>query len=257
MVIKIGFSSMKGGVGKSTLSLVTASILHYDYGYPVTIIDCDDPQYSIVEMRKREASLVSKEESAQRRVQAFYESFDGGQLKVRAYTPDSTSSAFEDLLNNEVDQDGYVIVDFPGRWTEGATAFLALKMDYIISPIEPTVHSLQASVSFANSLQRLVTMEELKGRYSLNDVFLVWNKVKKQIPAHMRIMTGFESTVLPTLKAKLFNNVLYDSVRFGKEFGKSPDDEFLLSTLLPPAKFVRERTGIEEFITELITKCTK
>ena len=33
MAIKIGFSSMKGGVGKSTLSLVTASILHYDYGY--------------------------------------------------------------------------------------------------------------------------------------------------------------------------------------------------------------------------------
>ena len=178
-------------------------------------------------------------------------------MKVRAYTPDSSSSAFEEILNDEVDQDGYVIVDFPGRWTEGAMASLALKMDYIISPIEPTVHSLQTSVGFANSLQRLVTMEELKGRYSLKEVFLVWNKVKKQIPAHMRIMTGFESTVLPNLKAKLFDSVLYDSVRFGKEFGKSPDEEFLLSTLLPPINFVKDRTGIDEFISELISKCTK
>ena len=49
----IAFSTQKGGVGKTTFTVLTASCLHYVCGYNVLVVDCDYPQFSINEMRKR------------------------------------------------------------------------------------------------------------------------------------------------------------------------------------------------------------
>lgn len=40
------FSTQKGGAGKTTLTVLVASYLHYVKGYDVAVIDCDFPQYS-------------------------------------------------------------------------------------------------------------------------------------------------------------------------------------------------------------------
>lgn len=50
----IAFSTQKGGAGKSTFTALASSLLHYAHGYNVAVIDCDYPQCSIYEMRKRE-----------------------------------------------------------------------------------------------------------------------------------------------------------------------------------------------------------
>ena len=49
----IAFASQKGGVGKSVFTVLAASILHYRRGYRVSVVDCDAPQHSIFNMRKR------------------------------------------------------------------------------------------------------------------------------------------------------------------------------------------------------------
>ena len=51
----IAFSTQKGGVGKTTFTVLAASYLHYVCGYNVLVVDCDYPQFSINEMRKRDA----------------------------------------------------------------------------------------------------------------------------------------------------------------------------------------------------------
>lgn len=51
----IAFSTQKGGVGKTTFTVLAASYLHYVLGYHVIVVDCDYPQFSINEMRKRDA----------------------------------------------------------------------------------------------------------------------------------------------------------------------------------------------------------
>lgn len=43
----VAFSTQKGGAGKTTLTVLVASYLHYVKGYDVAVIDCDFPQYSI------------------------------------------------------------------------------------------------------------------------------------------------------------------------------------------------------------------
>ena len=39
--IFLGFSSQKGGVGKSTLAEIVSSILYYEKGIELFIVDCD------------------------------------------------------------------------------------------------------------------------------------------------------------------------------------------------------------------------
>ena len=41
----VAFSTQKGGAGKTTLTVLVASYLHYVKGYDVAVIDCDFPQY--------------------------------------------------------------------------------------------------------------------------------------------------------------------------------------------------------------------
>ena len=43
----IAFASQKGGVGKSAFTVLVASILHYQKGLKVGVVDCDSPQHSI------------------------------------------------------------------------------------------------------------------------------------------------------------------------------------------------------------------
>ena len=46
----IAFASQKGGVGKSTLTVLAASWLHYLHGIRVAVVDCDYPQHSILKL---------------------------------------------------------------------------------------------------------------------------------------------------------------------------------------------------------------
>ena len=52
--ILIAVSNQKGGVGKSTLTILLASCLHYDKGVEVAVVDCDTHQHSLSNMRNRD-----------------------------------------------------------------------------------------------------------------------------------------------------------------------------------------------------------
>ena len=57
----VAFSTQKGGVGKTTCTVLAASYLYYLKGYNVAVVDCDYPQHSIAGMRKRDAEQVGAE----------------------------------------------------------------------------------------------------------------------------------------------------------------------------------------------------
>ena len=40
----VAMSSQKGGVGKSTMTVLLAGYFHYVMGYNVAVVDCDYPQ---------------------------------------------------------------------------------------------------------------------------------------------------------------------------------------------------------------------
>ena len=55
----IAFASQKGGVGKSTLTVLAASWLHYLHGIRVAVVDCDYPQHSILKLNLRRSTADS------------------------------------------------------------------------------------------------------------------------------------------------------------------------------------------------------
>ena len=57
----IALSNQKGGVGKSTLTVLLASYFHYVKGRQVAVVDCDYPQHSIQALRTREYAERGKE----------------------------------------------------------------------------------------------------------------------------------------------------------------------------------------------------
>lgn len=56
----VALSNQKGGVGKSTFTVLLASYFHYLNGYNVLVVDCDYPQHSISTMRDWEVGNIEK-----------------------------------------------------------------------------------------------------------------------------------------------------------------------------------------------------
>ena len=56
----VALSNQKGGVGKSTFTVLLASYFHYLKRYNVLVVDCDYPQHSISTMRNWEVGNIGK-----------------------------------------------------------------------------------------------------------------------------------------------------------------------------------------------------
>ena len=51
----VAFSTQKGGVGKTTFTVLAASYLYYLKGYDVAVVGCDYPPHPLAGVRKRGA----------------------------------------------------------------------------------------------------------------------------------------------------------------------------------------------------------
>lgn len=69
----IALSNQKGGVGKSTMTVLLASYFHYVKGKNVAVIDCDYPQFSIQALRSRDMKNVERSEFLQQLLCRQYE----------------------------------------------------------------------------------------------------------------------------------------------------------------------------------------
>lgn len=47
----VAFATQKGGIGKSTITALVANYFHNVKGYNVAVIDCDEPQYNLADLR--------------------------------------------------------------------------------------------------------------------------------------------------------------------------------------------------------------
>ena len=156
----VAFSTQKGGVGKTTFTVLAASYLHYLKGYDVAVVDCDYPQHSIAGMRKRDAETVSSDEEYKRMA---YEQFT--RLGKKAYpvlcSPPEKAIATADEYVTETDyKPDIVFFDLPGTVnSEGVISSLA-GMDYIFTPISADKVVLESSLSFAAAIHKLLVRNE-------------------------------------------------------------------------------------------------
>lgn len=89
----VAFSTQKGGAGKTTLTVLAASYLHYVKQRNVAVIDCDFPQHSILEMRDRDLKMALEDEHYKRMA---YEQFSRLGKKAYPVVESDTKEALAD-----------------------------------------------------------------------------------------------------------------------------------------------------------------
>ena len=148
----VAFSTQKGGVGKTTFTVLAASYLYYLKGYDVVVVDCDYPQHSIAGMRKRDAEMVGEDEDYKRMA---YEQFT--RLGKKAYpvlcsSPEKAIATADEYITAAANVPDIVFFDLPGTVNSEGVINSLSGMDYIFTPIAADKVVLESSLSFAVEL---------------------------------------------------------------------------------------------------------
>jgi cellulose biosynthesis protein BcsQ len=237
----IAFSTQKGGVGKTTLTVLAASYLHYVKGYNVAVVDCDYPQFSIADMRRRDVEQVMKDNHYKRMAHIQFTA-----IAKNAYPVEECSSvdaiAKAELLQEEGEPD-FIFFDLPGTMNTAGVVKTLASMDYIFVPISADRVVLESTLQFATTLHdNLITT----GKSNIKGLQLIWNMVDGREKSDL--YHAYDHAI-EELGLQVMETVLPDSKRFRREMTGGHKPVFR-STLFPVDKSLLKGSNIEELVTE-------
>jgi cellulose biosynthesis protein BcsQ len=240
----VAFSTQKGGVGKTTFTVLAASYLYYLKGYQVAVVDCDYPQHSINAMRKRDAELINSDEHYKRLAFNQFKTLGKKAYPILCTSPENAIETADNFLEAEQTNYDIIFFDLPGTVnSEGIIRSLA-SMDYIFTPITADRVVLESSLSFALSIDKLLVKNE---SVSLKALHLFWNQVDGREKTDLYEV--YEKTILD-LELPLLKTFIPDTKRYKKELSSERKAVFR-STLFPADKQLVKGSNLEELITEI------
>lgn len=240
----VAFSTQKGGAGKTTLTVLVASYLHYVKGFSVAVIDCDYPQHSIAEMRERDFKMVSDDEFYKGMA---YEQFTRlGNKKAYPIIESNTKEALTDAdaLCEHGEYD-YVFFDLPGTMNNRELVLALASMDYIIAPIAADRVVMESTLNYMISVRDNIVST---GKSNIKAMRLLWNLVDGREKSELYEV--YEA-VIRDLGFVALNTFIPDSKRFRKE--QSINHKALFrSTLFPADKSLVKGSNIDALTDELL-----
>ena len=241
----IAFSSQKGGVGKSTFTTLTASILHYRLGYNVVVFDADFPQHSLIKMKERDLKMVMENEALKKLAYKQFTTINKKAYEIIQHRADSVLEAANEFIGNSAVPIDVVFFDLPGTVkTPGILKALA-GMHHIFTPITADRVVMESTLVFTQLLKDIIMKE---GETAIKTINLFWNQVD-----------GRESTPL----YNVYNNLIYqiglslmksqvkNSTRFRKESEVNSKIVFR-STLMPPDERLMKISQLDLFMNEFL-----
>ena len=171
----VAFSTQKGGVGKSALTVLMASYFHYEKGYNVGVIDCDYPQYSINKMRERDKEIANKIPYYKEKSFTQYKTLGKKNYPIyKSPAPQAIEMAKQMIDDNPDTVPDIIFIDLPGTLNSEGIVQTMASLDYIFSPISADKMVLQSTLEFASLINdRIITT----GNGKLRGLFLLWNMV--------------------------------------------------------------------------------
>lgn len=238
----IAFSTQKGGAGKTTLTVLVASYLHYVMDYNVAVVDCDYPQHSIVEMRERDLKMAMDDPYYKRMA---YEQVQ--RLKKKAYpviesTPEDAVTRAAELADTDFD---FIFFDLPGTINNGGVVRTLARMDYIFSPISADRVVMESTLRFVVVLNdTLITT----GKSKIQGMHLLWNMVDGREKSELY---DVYEEVIRDLGLSVLKTFLPDSKRFRRELSAGHKALFR-STIFPADKVLVRGSNLNEIIDEIL-----
>lgn len=240
----VAISTQKGGAGKTTLTVLVASYLHYVKGYNVAVVDCDFPQYSVHDMRKRDLKAIMEDE--------YYKSMAYEQLKrleknpypIKCSRAEDAIKTAEQLCESHPNLD-FVFFDLPGTINNVDVVTTIAKMDYIFTPIIADRVVMESSIKFATVINEQMIST---GKSGIKGIYLVWNMVdgreKTELyKAYDKVCAEFALPILETY--------LPDSKRFRKETAAERKAVFR-STAFPADKILVRGSNLDKLVDEIL-----
>ncbi len=241
--VNVAFSTQKGGAGKTTLTVLVASYLHYVKGYNVAVIDCDFPQHSIAEMRERDLKMTMEDDYYKLKA---YEQFSSLGKKAYVVIESSPENAIDDAKEVIEDMEpDFVFFDLPGTINNEAVVRTLSFMDYLIAPISAD------RVVLESTLQYVITINDAlitTGKARIKGTHLLWNLVDGREKTELY---GVYEEVIEKLGFPVFKTFLPDSKRFRREQTVSHKALFR-STLFPSDKTLIKGSNIDALVNEML-----
>ena len=140
----VAIATQKGGIGKSTITMLLANYLHNIGGMNVGVVDCDDPQHSISDARERELLLIKNNEADK---EAAKENNEADKEAAKDVFRKTGKRIFPVVATNPVDaldqaeiliedeNPDIVLFDLPGTIRSKGVLSTLSQMDYIFVPI--------------------------------------------------------------------------------------------------------------------------
>lgn len=206
----IAFSTQKGGAGKTTLTVLVASYLHYVKGMNVAVVDCDYPQHSIAEMRKRDLKTVMEDEHYKLMAYRQLQRIRKKAYPVAESTAEDAVTKADELLEKMPETD-IVFFDLPGTVNSTGVLNTLVNMDYVFSPIAADRVVMESTLRFASRLNDTLIAT---GKTNIKGLYLLWNMVDGREKSELYKV--YEQ-VIGELGLKVLKTFLPDSKRFRRE----------------------------------------
>ena len=201
MSVKIGFVNQKGGVGKTTLGMLTCTALSAaPFNKKCAFIDCDS-QESAVMQRRKDIYTVSEELSYQKlkeenqclspeETEIKLEQYFSGIREKISSDPNKyfsypvfyceTEKLMELIVELEDQHDfDFIFVDMPGQAQGDGLSTLLITLDHAFVPVESGDFDIASSISFLEQkLFKFKKFKESRGSDLFLNINIVFNKVK-------------------------------------------------------------------------------
>ena len=239
----IAFSTQKGGAGKTTLTVLVASYLHYVKGYDVAVVDCDYPQYSIAEMRERDLRMATDDDYYKSMAYEQFTRLGKKMYPVITSLPEKASETAKALLQKG--KYDIIFFDLPGTVNKEGVIYTLSLMDYIFSPISADRVVLESTLRFAHRLNKAIV---LTGKSKIKGLHLIWNMVDGREKTELY---GVYEQIIAELHLSVLKTFLPDSKRFRRELPVSHKALFR-STIFPADKVLLKGSNIETLVEEIL-----
>ncbi|MFJ1440014.1 MULTISPECIES: ParA family protein [Capnocytophaga] len=241
----VSFSTQKGGVGKTTFTVLVASLLHYRMGYNVAVLDCDYPQYSLSRMREQDLKTVMQNEHFKHTAHKQFSQINKKAYPIITCKPNEAIEKAQSFLAENPFQIDVVLFDMPGTVNTAGVLTVLSQMHHIFSPITADRVVIESTLSFTEVLSNIIAKNT---QSAIESVHLFWNQVdgREKSPLYK-----IYEKVIADLNLPLMNAYISDSKRFRKD-GTDNQKWAFRSTLLPADERLMKGCHLDDFITEFI-----
>ena len=235
----VAFSTQKGGAGKTTLTVLMASYLHYVKGLNVAVVDCDFPQFSASDMRNRDMENIKENKMLANQCSELYKRIGKRSYPIIESRPETAiETAGEMMKQQDID---IIFFDLPGTMNNKGTMRTIAHMDYVFCPITADRVVMQSSLTFAKVINdKLVTTGKTN---------IVWNMVDAR--EKTRLYEVYDR-IISELGLSALETEIPDSKRFRREGDTEDKRPLFRSTMFPPDRSLIKGSCIKELADEML-----